>query len=98
MFSAALNAASTEARWRPSSDLRSLITDLRPAALDEFGIESALEAHAERVSRQTDVGVDLEVDLDHDDEADSRYSPEIEATVYRIVQEAHQPAYAAATA
>ncbi|MDA0167391.1 GAF domain-containing sensor histidine kinase, partial [Solirubrobacter ginsenosidimutans] len=69
-------------------DLRSLITDLRPAALDEFGIESALEALAERVSRQTDAVVDLEVDLVHDDEADSRYSPEIEATVYRVVQEA----------
>jgi two-component system, NarL family, sensor histidine kinase DevS len=69
-------------------DLRSLITDLRPAALDEFGIESALEALAERVSRQTDAVVDLEIDLVHDDETDSRHSPEIEATVYRVVQEA----------
>ena len=69
-------------------DLRSLITDLRPAALDEFGIESALEALAERVSRQSDAVVDLEVDLVHDDQTDSRHSPEIEATVYRVVQEA----------
>ena len=30
------------------ADLRSLITDLRPAALDEFGIEAALETLAER--------------------------------------------------
>ena len=49
-------------------DLRSLITDLRPAALDEFGIESALEALAARVTRQSDAVVDLEVDLVHDDQ------------------------------
>jgi signal transduction histidine kinase len=70
------------------ADLRSLITDLRPAALDEFGIESALEALAERVRRQTDAVVNLEIDLIHDDETDSRHPPEIEATVYRVVQEA----------
>ena len=69
-------------------DLRSLITDLRPAALDEFGIESALEALAARVSLQSDAVVDLEVDLVHDHETDSRHSPEVEATVYRVVQEA----------
>ncbi len=69
-------------------DLRSLITDLRPAALDEFGIESALEALAARVSLQSDAVVDLEVDLVHDHETDSRHSPELEATVYRVVQEA----------
>ncbi len=34
-------------------------------ALDEFGIEPALETLAERVSRQPDVVVELEVDVDH---------------------------------
>ena len=70
-------------------DLRSLITDLRPAALDEFGIEAALETLAERVTRQSDVIVDLEVDLVHDDsEPEFRHPPEIESAVYRVVQEA----------
>ena len=71
------------------ADLRSLITDLRPAALDEFGIEAALETLAERVTRQSDVIVDLEVDLVHDDsEPEFRHPPEIESAVYRVVQEA----------
>jgi two-component system, NarL family, sensor histidine kinase DevS len=70
-------------------DLRSLITDLRPAALDEFGIKAALETLAERVTRQSDVVVDLEVDLvDDDSEAESRHPAELESAVYRVVQEA----------
>ena len=44
-------------------DLRSLITDLRPAALDEFGIEPALETLVSRVAQQADLDVTLEVDL-----------------------------------
>jgi signal transduction histidine kinase len=55
-----------------------LITDLRPAALDELGLEPALESLAERC----EVDIDLQVDL-----AD-RPTPEIESTVYRLVQEA----------
>ena len=70
-------------------DLRSLITDLRPAALDEFGIKAALETLAERVTRQSDVVVDLEVDLGHDDsKPEFRHQAEIESAVYRVVQEA----------
>lgn len=44
--------------------LRRLITDLRPAALDEFGIQSAVESLAERVSATTGLEVALEIDLD----------------------------------
>jgi signal transduction histidine kinase len=70
-------------------DLRSLITDLRPAALDEFGIKPALETLVARVIRQSDLAVDLEVDLAYDNgETQSRYPFEIESTVYRVVQEA----------
>jgi signal transduction histidine kinase len=70
-------------------DLRSLITDLRPAALDEFGIKPALETLVARVVRQSDLAVDLEVDLAYDNgETQSRYPLEIESTVYRVVQEA----------
>jgi signal transduction histidine kinase len=70
-------------------DLRSLITDLRPAALDEFGIESALQTLAERVTRQFELVVDLEVELIGDDSQTApRLPAEIESTVYRVVQEA----------
>ena len=44
-------------------DLRSLITELRPAALDELGIGPALESLVARFMRQTDVEIDLEVEL-----------------------------------
>ena len=70
-------------------DLRSLITDLRPAALDEFGIKPALETLVARVSLQSDLAVDLEIDLAYEGtEADLRHPAEIESTVYRVVQEA----------
>ena len=44
------------------ADLRSLITDLRPAALDELGPEAALRDAASRVA-QHGLEIDLEVDL-----------------------------------
>ncbi len=70
-------------------DLRSLIADLRPAALDEFGIKPALETLVTRVCLQSDLAVDLQVDLVYEGtEADLRHPPEIESTVYRVVQEA----------
>ena len=48
-------------------DLRSLIADLRPAALDEFGIEPALATLVARVAEQSDLAVVLELDLADDD-------------------------------
>jgi signal transduction histidine kinase len=70
-------------------DLRSLITDLRPAALDELGTKPALESLVARFVRQTDLQIELEVDLAYDNgDADQRHAPELEATVYRLVQEA----------
>ena len=70
-------------------DLRSLITDLRPAALDEFGVEAALETLVTRVARQSEVSVELEFELGVDEgEARPRHSPEIESTAYRVIQEA----------
>jgi two-component system, NarL family, sensor histidine kinase DevS len=59
-------------------DLRSLITDLRPAALDELGLEPALESLAGRSE------LDIALDIDLSD----RIASDIESTVYRLVQEA----------
>jgi signal transduction histidine kinase len=69
-------------------DLRSLITELRPAALDELGAKAALESLVVRVERQTDLQITLDVDLTHGSEDASRHTPEVEATIYRLVQEA----------
>ena len=70
------------------SNLRALITDLRPAALDDYGITGAIEALVARVARQG-IEVDLQTDLEYEPgERPTRYPAELEAAVYRIVQEA----------
>ncbi|MBI5105669.1 MAG: GAF domain-containing sensor histidine kinase [Solirubrobacterales bacterium] len=66
--------------------LRSLITDLRPASLDELGPGPAMEALAARV-RSAGLDVDLTIDLDEQRGAD-RHDPEVETAMYRIIQEA----------
>ena len=69
--------------------MRSLITDMRPAALDQLGVEPALQALVERWSAMAGIGVRLDVDLRHDaGKNPSRLAPAIETTVYRVVQEA----------
>jgi len=69
--------------------LRDLITDLRPAALDEFGLGAALEALTERVARRAELDIDLHVDLAYEAGREpNRLSPVLEDALYRIVQEA----------
>ncbi|MDO8213577.1 GAF domain-containing sensor histidine kinase, partial [Conexibacter sp. CPCC 206217] len=69
--------------------LRRLITDLRPAALDTFGVKSALEGLAERISATSGLEVELEIALAHDDGSDAERLPApVEDAVYRLVQEA----------
>ena len=67
--------------------LRALITQLRPAALDDLGVKAALEGLVDRL--EADVpAVDLSVDLDFESgRASQRHEPELEATIYRLVQE-----------
>jgi signal transduction histidine kinase len=69
--------------------LRSLITDLRPAALDELGLTPALGALADRVAAAHGVDVRAEIDLAFDERrAPTRLVPDVETAVYRVVQEA----------
>ncbi len=69
--------------------LRSLITDLRPAALDQLGAGPALEALVGRVERQSGLRIALESDLAYEaGRATARHVPEVESTIYRVVQEA----------
>ena len=69
------------------ASLRALITDLRPAALDQLGTEAAIEAWADRL-RATGVEVDVSVELTDDRAAVNGRAPELETAIYRIVQEA----------
>ncbi len=48
--------------------LRHLITELRPAALDDLGLEPALEALARRAQAIDGLDVQIEIDLDLDPE------------------------------
>jgi signal transduction histidine kinase len=64
-------------------ELRAIITDLRPASLDELGVEAALRALVERTRGMPGAPeVALEVDLVR------RPEPNVESAVYRLVQEA----------
>jgi signal transduction histidine kinase len=70
------------------ANLRALITDLRPAALDELGVQAALEGLAERSARHG-LEVDVNVALAYEQGREStRHIPELETALYRIVQEA----------
>ncbi|HEX7058487.1 MAG TPA: GAF domain-containing sensor histidine kinase [Solirubrobacterales bacterium] len=71
------------------SEMRRLIADLRPAALDELGLASALEALVERLTWGEVLDVDLEIDLAHEaGRHPTRLLAQTEDTVYRLVQEA----------
>ncbi len=70
------------------SSLRALITELRPPILDDFGTRAAIEALAERLSGSGSIIVDATVELAYESgEATQRHTPELELTIYRIVQE-----------
>ena len=70
------------------TNLRALITDLRPASLDELGAAAAIQALCERAERQG-LDVDVSIDLAYEQGREQqRHIPEIETAMYRIVQEA----------
>ena len=70
------------------TNLRALITDLRPASLDELGAAAAIQALCERAERQG-IDVDVSIDLAYEQGRErERPIPEVETAMYRIVQEA----------
>jgi signal transduction histidine kinase len=70
------------------ASLRSLISDLRPAVLDELGLQPALEALAERMTSTNDLTVELDVELASESgKSPTRLTPDIEDAIYRLVQE-----------
>ena len=70
---------------REIENLRAIITDLRPAALDELGLAPAIDALVTRVSTVEGLVIDCTVQLP---EGLGRLAQELETTVYRLVQEA----------
>lgn len=71
--------------------LRTLITELRPAALDELGLAPAVESLAGAVSVAAGLDVAVTIELGRLGErggTDGRLDTELETAVYRIVQEA----------
>jgi signal transduction histidine kinase len=77
----------SEGLQREITGIRHLITELRPAALDDLGLEAALDALARRAEAVYGLHVQTEVQLTPEHERD-RLDAELETTVYRIVQEA----------
>jgi signal transduction histidine kinase len=64
-------------------DVRRLAVELRPSALDDFGLGTAVERLADTFRESSGMRVDLEVQL-----GEARLPPEVETTLYRIMQEA----------
>ena len=64
-------------------DVRGLAVELRPAALDDFGLVPALERLADTFRERAGVEVAIEAEL-----GEARLDPSLETTLYRIVQEA----------
>jgi signal transduction histidine kinase len=67
------------------SNLRSLITALRPIVLDDVGVHAAIEDLAERARRD---GLEVELRIDLGDGRAGRHTTDVETTLYRITQEA----------
>jgi signal transduction histidine kinase len=64
-------------------DVRRLAVQLRPKALDDFGLVAALERLAQTFSETSGIHVDLVAQL-----GDERLTTDVETTLYRIIQEA----------
>jgi len=82
----AMRAAMRDATKQLSGDiesLRALIAELRPPALDQLGLAPALTSLAKRTGAGNDVEVRADVELPDD----RRLAPDLETTVYRVVQE-----------
>lgn len=68
--------------------VQGLISELRPAALDDIGLAVALDGLVERTRTLHGLEIEASIDLAFEaGRADSRLTREVESTVYRVVQE-----------
>ncbi|WP_407944405.1 sensor histidine kinase [Paenibacillus dauci] len=64
-------------------DIRNLAVELRPAALDDFGLEAAFRSHFKKINESYGFTIVFDSGLEQ-----RRYSNELETVIYRIGQEA----------
>jgi signal transduction histidine kinase len=69
-------------------NMHSIITSLRPAALDDLGLRPAIEALAEHHRIAEGLEIDVHLELPDPTGSEQRLVPELEITIYRLVQEA----------
>jgi signal transduction histidine kinase len=72
-----------EAVSRLGHSAHELAVELRPSALDDLGLQSALEDLVHRWKARTSIPVDFHFAM----RSDRRFPREVESTVYRVVQE-----------
>ncbi|MHA6528766.1 sensor histidine kinase [Paenibacillus sp. BAC0078] len=65
------------------NDIRNLSVELRPAALDDLGLDAAFRSHFKRMEQSYGLMIEYETQL-----AEKRYESEIETVMYRVCQEA----------
>jgi signal transduction histidine kinase len=73
---------------REIENLRTVITELRPAALDELGLKIAIEALLDRHREQSGLEINSELTLPDPAKGEARLEVDLESAVYRLVQEA----------
>ncbi len=73
---------------REIENLRSIITELRPAALDDLGLRAAIESLLDRHHEQSGLEIERDVTLSGVSTPDARLDEDLETAVYRLVQEA----------
>jgi signal transduction histidine kinase len=64
-------------------DVRALAVELRPSALDDFGLVPAVERLAETFADRSGIATAVEASL-----GEGRLPPEVETVLYRLIQEA----------
>jgi len=69
-------------------NLHAIISELRPAALDDLGLRPAIETLAEHHLVANGLDVKCDLGLPDPTQRDRRLAPELETTVYRLIQEA----------
>jgi signal transduction histidine kinase len=69
-------------------NLHAIISELRPAALDDLGLRPAIQALGEHYQVANGIDVDCRLHLPDPARNDRRLSPELETAVYRLIQEA----------
>jgi signal transduction histidine kinase len=73
---------------REIKNLRAIISELRPAALDELGLRAAIETLVEHHRDRYDIEIFCDLALPDPDAGQERLDPELEVGVYRLLQEA----------